>query len=282
MADLGTDFLTFLKAYHQEDYDKLTVENVPDAVINTLRTKHNSDFEVWRRVPEEIRNNYPNQRVPDEILKMAREGKTITNENTTPDKLATLTAYGFAGVAAASIIFNEKDFADIAASRAQIAEKGYHDEYANAMAINRQVRSKLAEKIKAGTPLTDEEKALWRESREKDRNNIIEDWRNYRPDFFAAHLIVKMNVGRISPEEALPQIEELMAKVVETDRVDEFYFHLTRHRIPRRRLTPETKAIVADLMEKYGMDKNVLYPEKSEVHYNNFQSLIKNKNERSY
>ena len=51
MADTGTEFLSFLKANYPEDYSKLSSDAVSDALVNAVFTKHQEQFDIWKRFP---------------------------------------------------------------------------------------------------------------------------------------------------------------------------------------------------------------------------------------
>ena len=77
MADIGTDFLVFLKANYPEDYGKLAANDVADSLVTAIATKHQAKFDIWKKVPERIRDEYFG-RVPDDILERAKVDNNLT------------------------------------------------------------------------------------------------------------------------------------------------------------------------------------------------------------
>ena len=77
MADIGTDFLVFLKANYPEDYGKLAANDVADSLVTAIATKHQAKFDIWKKVPERIRDEYFG-RVPDDILERAKTDNNLT------------------------------------------------------------------------------------------------------------------------------------------------------------------------------------------------------------
>lgn len=74
---------------------------------------------------------------------------------------------------------------------------------------NRGLREKLL-KAAEGGELSEEQKALWRQSRESDKAAIMRDWQANQPEKYLFHLIKEMNRSQKRGEKVNPQaLEEL-------------------------------------------------------------------------
>lgn len=156
MADAGTEFLVFLKANYPEDFAKVSRNSVSDATVNTIFAKHHQKFDAWRKVPEWLRNQY-NNRVPDNILKVAQENKILTPEMVNQIEkisadLPQPASYGIQGADVADVKFTAGDIMAIATTAKIIAGKGYATKTAQCLAADAQVRQNLLKNVRNGRP----------------------------------------------------------------------------------------------------------------------------------
>lgn len=266
MADAGTEFLVFLKANYPEDFAKVSRNSVSDATVNTIFAKHHQKFDAWRKVPEWLRSQY-NNRVPDNILKVAQENKILTPEMVNQIEkisadLPQPASYGIQGADVADVKFTAGDIMAIATTAKMIAAKGYAAKTAQSLAADAQVRQNLlkkcqerAAKLQQIVPtnakairLTPAEQKLWQQTRRNDLKSIKKDWIENQPERYAVHLIKQFNAGKIDKDKALPELDILFKKVKEQNRVAEFHDLMQTPQAGTKRYTPATKELVGALL----------------------------------
>jgi len=248
MADSGEEFLAFLKANCPEDYAKLSAENVSDKLVTAVLFKHSAKFELWRKVPEYIRTKYAG-RIPDDIMERLKTDPHLTDaEIKKIEKDRVDGAENYNNV----IEFNASDVMVISAVSASIVKRGYSAKAAHELAVTQQTRKKLM--YDQSLPLSPEEKKrLWAQSRETDRKTIKKDWIENQPERYAVHMLKKVNAGKISRDEAALQLDSLIKRIKEQDRIDNFRQALAEPSARYQHYSPETKELLGTLMVEHGL-----------------------------
>lgn len=256
MATIGEDLLTYLKAYNTEDHAKLTQsDDVPEALINAIYSKHKERFEAWRQIPMEFRD--ASGRVPEEIMQKAIRGETI-NRNTVEATTHPTTGEVLNVAADADIALSASDMAYITDVALKITLMGYGEKAAQDLATDRVIREKLTEIIKSGTPLSNEQNKVWTLTRERDRSAIMADWKENQPERYALHLIKKMNAGKIDPDLAMSEIGTYINKTFEIQREKQLRKALQSSATRLEKMSPETKQFLVDILNRNGMDTKLL------------------------
>lgn len=168
MAAFSEDFLRFLKANYPDEYRRASVDNVKEDVVNAIMSRHASHYEIWRRVPEWVKNRYAD-RLPAEVL---------TGQQT-PEQLTQKEIEHF------SITERVSDAA-LDASVTLLAA-GYTAETAALLAEQRALRAQLLAES-GGECLADELLQIWLSSRRQDVQSILNDWQYQQPEKYALHL----------------------------------------------------------------------------------------------
>lgn len=262
MADAGTEFLDFLKANHPEDYSKLSTDSASERLINTVLIKHSGQFNVWRSVPEWIRAKY-NNRVPIEILERAKIDNNITATELAIIENKASQSYSSESNPDYKISFNHTDIAEIGAMAAAISKlKGYNAENAQKLAAHHQVRYKLLKNLKAKqqqnpmAKLSPQEKELYTQSRLDDYKTIKKEWIENHPERYAMHLLKKLNSGKIAPEQALPQLDNLLKSVNQKKRSENLQKLLQSPQSRYQRFSKENKELLTRMMHAHNLLPN--------------------------
>lgn len=190
MSVNSSDFERFLYANYPDDYRRATASNVPEDVLTAIVSRHSAHYAVWRNIPEWIKNRYQD-RLPRELLNGNEQVKDFIK------KEEKLTAK------------EEKETIELLDFSVTMLALGYSAETVKAMMENRGLREKLL-KAAEGGELSEEQKALWRQSRESDKAAIMRDWQANQPEKYLFHLIKEMNRSQKRGEKVNPQaLEEL-------------------------------------------------------------------------
>ena len=253
MADTGTEFLSFLKANYPEDYSKLSSDAVSDALVNAVFTKHQEQFDIWKKIPEYIRDKY-NGRIPSEIMELARTDPNLTSleiqniEKNRPDA-----SYS---VNLAVLNFAKEDYMAVGVATTAILLKGYSQKAAQRLAYAKQIRHKLANDESLGIS-PEQKKQLWQETRINDRKTIKKDWCENQPEKMAVHVLKQLDRGKIDKDAALPKLDTLFKKVKEQKREKALAEYLISPQGRYQHYKAETKNILTGLAENHGIELNL-------------------------
>ena len=253
MADIGTDFLVFLKANYPEDYGKLASNDVADSIVTAIATKHQAKFDIWKKVPERIRDEYFG-RVPDDILERAKtdnnltidECRDIENNRAIPSPSDILSSD-----VAEKIVFDAVAIETIHKRTKDIVQKGYSDGAAVKLATTSAIRTEIANLVKNGLISQEEAKKAHRETREKDFDTIKADWAANQPEKLLLRIAKQLDRKQIDSETALPQMDVLMKRVKEKGREADLMEALKKpgYKI----LKDDTRVLFANLMQSHDM-----------------------------
>ncbi len=221
MADIGTDFLLFLKAYYPNDVAKLSADKVDESLFTAILNKHQSNFELWLKVPERIRNEYFG-RVPDDILNAARFDNNLTiNDcrNVENNRYLPPCVNNYLPKEVADFMhFDHNDIMKMNVAAKPVMGKGYSYDTAMELVSASIARDKLIELMKVykdNSLLYESFKAAYRRSREASRDAIKKDHIVNQPEKMLLHIAKELDRGKIDKDTALPQMFELMAKIKE-------------------------------------------------------------------
>ena len=261
MADTGSEFIEYLKAYDVEAFNKVSADSATDALINSVIAKHKDKFEVWQKVPEWLRDKY-NNRVPENILDMAKSGVPLTQENIN-------TATGNSDSAksalqpadfnpslelATAVVFTAADIAAIKYMSEQIALKGYGPEASDKLAASKQIRHKLAEQLQdTSVKAKGQISADWRKTRESDFKTIKQDWIRNQPEKMFVHLVKEMHRGKIDAQTAIPQLDVLLNKVNEQGRQQQLVTALQEPQSMAKHYSESTKSMLAEMLQSHNI-----------------------------
>lgn len=257
MADIGTDFLVFLKANYPEDYGKLASNNVADSLVTAIATKHQAKFDIWKKVPERIRDEY-HGRIPDDIMERAKvdnnltldECRKIENERSIPSPSEIIDNY------------DEKAFpltAEDTKSCKQLAkhfitDKGYDKNTAYAFAVGTVLSHKL-DTIRRSEDTPELIKNMANNMKHKIMEIGIKlgrkSQKKHRPELALLVLARDLNAGKIDKDTALPQMDVLMKRVKDNGREEELMEALKTPRY--KALKDDTRILFENLMQSYDM-----------------------------
>ena len=176
MADCSNDFKRFLFANYPDDYRRLTAENVPDDVVNSILSRHENHYKIWRNIPEWIKSRYRDI-IPTEVLN--------GNEN----------VRGFVEKEEQNQKQEEQETRELINYTVTLLAMGYATETVAVMAANREQRIRLYKEA-GGKPLDDEQLARWRKLRESDRDAIEAEWKNSLKERYILHLAKRIDRER--------------------------------------------------------------------------------------
>ena len=232
MADTGTDFLVFLKVYYPDDYIRLSSDKVSDEMVTAVVNKHQARFDIWKRVPERIRDEYFG-RVPDDILEAAKtdnhlsieEVRKIEDERNKEAELsieaplaASLVAFGVADI----VKFSAEEKKAIMEKSEFLLDRGHGKEKADKMAVGLAIRNNLRGKRERGEISDDVYKEKC-STINKELQNGCKEWTiEHKPETALIMLFKDMDSGKIGMEEGFHQAAELIKRVVEKGKIDRF------------------------------------------------------------
>ena len=194
MSVNSSDFERFLYANYPDDYRRATASNVPEDVLTAIVSRHSAHYAVWRDIPEWVKNRYQD-RLPRDLLNGNEQPKDFIK------KEEKLTAE------------EEKETRELLDFSVTMLALGYSAEVVKTMMENRGLREKLLAAAKDGK-LSEEQRALWRQSRESDRDAITRDWQTNQPEKYMLHLIKQMNRSVKRNEKVNPQVLEELSQMV--------------------------------------------------------------------
>ena len=234
MADTGSDFLTFLKANYPEDYNKLSTDNVADSLINAVISKHKSHFELWKKVPERIRDEYLGK-VPHDIIEAAK-----TDNNLTLAECREIEAerHDISSIPSPASIYDNPIIKGIVLSEVaknRIAEKTHHmcnngcsHKNAVILAMTNEMQKELLKKFDSGEITKTEKNVAWQETRYTQQKSLKEEYFDNQPERGFINILKNVNRGKIDKETATPKLEILMVAIKSFGREKELEEYLKK------------------------------------------------------
>jgi cytochrome c556 len=170
MGKVAEDFERFLYANYPDDYRQVTAEDVTDDVITAILSSQSSRYEVWKRIPEWIRNEYRDD-IPQEVLNGNVRVETFVYEE--HEKLTREDPLDENNASARDM--RDADF--VAVVTVALLAAGYTAESVARMSENHSARRDLLKQM-AIMGRTPELVAAYRATRESDRNTIASEYDN--------------------------------------------------------------------------------------------------------
>ena len=264
------DFERFLYANYPDDYRRATADDVPDDVINAILSKHEKHYQIWRNIPEWIKNEYRDVLPPD-VLNGNETVRDFVEEE--QKKLAN----------------EEKETQQLLNYSVSLLALGYAAETVAVMVENRRQREALLAAAHGGA-LTDEQMKLWLQTRESDKQAIQKDWKENHVEKFIVHLFKEIDRERRRADKngqtsqsfmKISQMENEAAQLlgglsdVGQKKAMVEYLREQPQQAALKRMSPEVRQRFVDMLHKSGIaveDKNV-----AQVNRENLaQSLKKN------
>lgn len=254
MANSMSDFERFLYANYPDDYRRATADDVPDDVINAILSKHEKHYQIWRRIPEWIKDEYRDI-IPTEVLNGNETVRDFVEEE--HQKLAN----------------EEKETQQLLNYSVSLLALGYAAETVAVMVENRRQREALLAAAHGG-PLSDEQMKLWLQTRESDQKAIRKDWQKNHTEKFIVHLFKEIDrekrrmarngesvdatlkISRMENEAA-----QLLAQFSDMDKKKAMveYLRGQPQQVALKRMNPEVRQRFVDMLRKNGIaveDKN--------------------------
>ena len=249
-----SDFERFLYANYPDDYRRATADDVPDDVINAILSKHEKHYQIWRRIPEWIKDEYRDI-IPTEVLNGNETVRDFVEEE--HQKLAN----------------EEKETQQLLNYSVSLLALGYAAETVAIMVENRRQREALLAAAHGG-PLSDEQMKLWLQTRESDQKAIRKDWQENHTEKFIVHLFKEIDrekrrmarngesvdatlkISRMENEAA-----QLLAQFSDMDKKKAMveYLRGQPQQVALKRMNPEVRQRFVDMLRKNGIaveDKN--------------------------
>lgn len=254
MANSMSDFERFLYANYPDDYRRATADDVPDDVINAILSKHEKHYQIWRRIPEWIKDEYRDI-IPTEVLNGNETVRDFVEEE--HQKLAN----------------EEKETQQLLNYSVSLLALGYAAETVAVMVENRRQREALLAAAHGG-PLSDEQMKLWLQTRESDQKAIRKDWQENHTEKFIVHLFKEIDrekrrmarngesvdatlkISRMENEAA-----QLLAQFSDMDKKKAMveYLRGQPQQVALKRMNSEVRQRFVDMLRKNGIaveDKN--------------------------
>ena len=278
-----TSYIEFLKIYYPATADTVaalkgmspkgdTPEELKKSTaeieekINAALNKSDcvSDFRAYEKIPQGIRTRYAGTKVPDDVMDAARRDEVLTLmemeqhpeiKRVEDAREAVREKYGIpSGIeipeavtsAAALVLF------------ASAIKAGYSQEACRTLALQSQHREGLLEEkaaILTNPNLSDAEKKeklhdwlehKWLKSKRDSVKTIKEDRAEHQPEKHLVYLLNQFNRHKISKEELMPQIADLVQKIDTEGRHDALLKHLKDHPAILRHYKKDTLDILAN------------------------------------
>ena len=223
MNGFSDDFLWFLNANYPTDFYKVKDEKASPETLASIYANRCEEFRQWETVPLTLRLEY-HGKLPEDIKELARQGNyeelrheaahkhpekvDYDNFHPTPQQFAS---------AGAIMVF------------AAAAAEGYSQASQYGLATERILRDTLRDKAINNT-MTATEKEAWRKSKHKTQNIIYQEWKQHSPEKLLVHEFCRFNSGRISAEQLMKQVPDLMNRI-NFDRRDELLKYIQKDRV---------------------------------------------------
>ena len=257
MADIGTDFLMFLKANYPEDYGKLATNDVADILVTAIASKHQTKFDIWKKVPERIRDEY-HGRVPDDILEKAKRDSNLTleecreieNNRSLPNPADFIANYD-----AKALPFTAEDTQSCKQlAKSFIADKGYDKNTAYIFAVGT-ILSKKLDNIRTSKDTPQFVRNIANNMKHKMMELGVKlgrkSQKKHRPELALLVIARDLNAHKTDKDTALPQMDVLMRKIKESGRETELMGAIKSPRY--KALKHDTRILFESLMQSYDM-----------------------------
>ncbi len=270
MANSMGDFERFLYANYPDDYRRATADDVPDDVINAILSKHERHYQIWKNIPEWIKNEYRDVLPPD-----------VLNGNET--------VRDFVEAEQQKLANEEKETQQLLNYSVSLLALGYAAETVAVMVENRRQREALLAAAHGGA-LTDEQMKLWLQTRESDKQAIQKDWKENHAEKFIVHLFKEIDREKRRADRngqtsqsfmKISQMENEVAQLlgglsgIEQKKAMVEYLREQPQQAALKRMSPDVRQRFVDMLHKNGIaveDKNM-----AQVNRENLaQSLKKN------
>lgn len=264
------DFERFLYANYPDDYRRATADDVPDDVINAILSKHERHYQIWKNIPEWIKNEYRDVLPPD-----------VLNGNET--------VRDFVEAEQQKLANEEKETQQLLNYSVSLLALGYAAETVAVMVENRRQREALLAAAHGGA-LTDEQMKLWLQTRESDKQAIQKDWKENHAEKFIVHLFKEIDREKRRADRngqtsqsfmKISQMENEVAQLlgglsgIEQKKAMVEYLREQPQQAALKRMSPDVRQRFVDMLHKNGIaveDKNM-----AQVNRENLaQSLKKN------
>ena len=216
MADTGTDFLTFLRANYPEDYIRLSSDDVSDKLVTAILHKHQAKFDIWRKVPERIRDEYFG-RVPEDILEAARTDNNLTidevreieqdrKEDIVFSAAVPLASSYLACEAANMIKFSKAEQSRIYSLASSVMGKGYNQSEALSLASVSVVRKQIDALLTDGKITKEQEMDMKADLKKKSEKTVKRINIEQRPENALLKCYLDLNNGKTDKDSVLPEM----------------------------------------------------------------------------
>lgn len=288
MADVGTEFTDFLRAYCLEDYNKLSSDSVTSADINAIFAKHKAKFDAWRKIPQWQRDKYYNK-VPEELLEKAALDPNFTDAEAIENEKKYLhkgNPYSpIPEILEESVFYHEILNIGVQITPAHIAamklaadqfnRSGYTARTSEQLSMetifNKALFEKYAEVSQDKTlslPEQREQKArleqLIDESRLRRVDIALEDVKQNQPERALMLTLRNMQKGKIDRQQALPEIDMYVKRIISLERMDLLASKMNES-LYQKVLKPETKEILDYVLKENKTDVRHLEAMKQKV-----------------
>lgn len=258
MADFSSTFLDFLKAYDSSAYAEVTAmaPNDPKA-LEAFEARKNEIFAawkdkeaVWESIPQAIRDRYPGRPVPQDIMDAATRGEIDTLRALEYD--ASLKTAQEAREKVERVREEAQKWQDVTAQVAvdvavAAAVVGYTMETCHVLAAGRQTREDLLAKV-GGDPkkLSEEDKKLWRKSREEGKHAVLRDVMQNMPERMLLRMLALHSRDKTDPKTFARDIAELVKRIENSGRQEKLLALLKKPRFKHqmKHYKPETLDIL--------------------------------------
>lgn len=254
MSNVSRDFLRFLSANFWRDWEVLKESNFADDQVAKIMAKHSRAYQIWRSVPEWVKRRR-GDRLPDGVLNGDEPPQRFVEKET--KKVET----------------EQKETAEVMSFSVNMLALGYAVDTVKTMAENRALREDILHQC-GGKPFSMKDHPelfkKWLESRQKDIDAIVNDWKTHQPEKHMLRLAKflsreKRKQRRLSGEEwerSEKRIKALERKLNETAKrldgravkmnmVD--YLRSRPQQAALRHLPPEILQLFSGLLEKQGI-----------------------------
>ncbi len=271
MSGVSSDFERFLYANYPDDYRRATAKDVPEDVLTAILSRHKGHYDVWKQVPEWIKNKY-HDILPREVLNGNDTVKHFVKEQEQKKQK------------------DEKETSALIDYSVTLLALGYAADTVKALTENRMQREALLKAV-AGGEFTPEQKRLWLETRERDKEAIMRDWSENQPEKYLFHLFKEINRGKRRSERAktadertaalsgVSKAEQELAKLLpffentEARKKLAGYLRQKTQQAALGHMTPEVLAVFSDKMKSLGISVTPFNRDKQQERVENRESL---------
>lgn len=246
MVDFSGEFKEFLKKYNSSALAKVEDSQTPPDVLNSIYNEYVRTFEVWEKLPQDLRDRY--DIVPQDIMDAAARGEIETLRALEYDRSLKTAEEAREKVEEAHE--RAAKFPDIVmpaavAVFATAVIAGYSDQASHDLAAERQFSDEIWANAK-GRKLTNEEIQLLHESRKRVHAIITKDWAEHQPEKLLVRTFAMLNRHPEKKEELMPRIADLIQKIETENRQGELLRYLN-HPVVQSKLSRFSKETL-DLM----------------------------------